>query len=60
MTVEAKVCLISFFLFTHISVFVLLTDYRQILACGSNAFGQLGVGETTKQTVDLLVVEVSP
>ncbi|XP_013869066.1 secretion-regulating guanine nucleotide exchange factor isoform X1 [Austrofundulus limnaeus] len=35
---------------------LLLTDYYQVLACGSNAFGQLGVGETTKQTADLLAV----
>uniref|UniRef100_A0A1A8PM61 Secretion regulating guanine nucleotide exchange factor n=1 Tax=Nothobranchius rachovii TaxID=451742 RepID=A0A1A8PM61_9TELE len=36
---------------------LLLTDCGQLLACGSNAFGQLGVGEKIKQTADFLAVE---
>ncbi|XP_078139294.1 secretion-regulating guanine nucleotide exchange factor isoform X2 [Centroberyx gerrardi] len=36
---------------------LLLTDCGQVLACGSNAFGQLGVGQTITHTTDLLVVE---
>ncbi|XP_069564334.1 secretion-regulating guanine nucleotide exchange factor isoform X1 [Brachyistius frenatus] len=36
---------------------LLLTDHGQLLACGSNAFGQLGVGQTVTHSADLLVVE---
>ncbi|XP_028285838.1 secretion-regulating guanine nucleotide exchange factor isoform X2 [Parambassis ranga] len=36
---------------------LLLTDCGQILACGSNAFGQLGVGQTVPHSADLLVVK---
>uniref|UniRef100_I3JNF1 Secretion regulating guanine nucleotide exchange factor n=2 Tax=Oreochromis niloticus TaxID=8128 RepID=I3JNF1_ORENI len=36
---------------------LLLTDGGQLLACGSNVFGQLGVGQTVTHSADLLVVE---
>nr|XP_033491457.1 secretion-regulating guanine nucleotide exchange factor [Epinephelus lanceolatus] len=36
---------------------LLLTDCGRVLACGSNSFGQLGVGQTIKHSADLLVVE---
>nr|XP_020440995.1 secretion-regulating guanine nucleotide exchange factor isoform X7 [Monopterus albus] len=36
---------------------LLLTDCGQVLACGSNAFGQLGVGPTITHSADILVVE---
>ncbi|XP_043980367.1 secretion-regulating guanine nucleotide exchange factor isoform X1 [Gambusia affinis] len=36
---------------------LLLTDSGQLLACGSNAFGQLGVGQTVTHSSELLVVE---
>ncbi|KAM4553537.1 secretion-regulating guanine nucleotide exchange factor [Fundulus diaphanus] len=36
---------------------LLLTDSGRLLACGSNAFGQLGVGQTVKHTAELLAVE---
>ncbi|XP_035498307.1 secretion-regulating guanine nucleotide exchange factor isoform X1 [Scophthalmus maximus] len=36
-----------------------LTDGGQVLACGSNAFGQLGVGPSVTHSADLLVVKVS-
>ncbi|KAM6936958.1 secretion-regulating guanine nucleotide exchange factor [Xenentodon cancila] len=36
---------------------LLLTDNGQLLACGSNVFGQLGVGQRVTQTADLLAVE---
>ncbi|XP_022611709.1 secretion-regulating guanine nucleotide exchange factor isoform X2 [Seriola dumerili] len=36
---------------------LLLTDCGQVLACGSNAFGQLGVGPTVRHSADLLFVE---
>ncbi|GAA6221452.1 secretion-regulating guanine nucleotide exchange factor isoform X1 [Lates japonicus] len=35
---------------------LLLTDCGQVLACGSNAFGQLGVGSSVSHSADLLVV----
>ncbi|CAN9499395.1 unnamed protein product [Ophioblennius macclurei] len=34
-----------------------LSDCGQLLACGSNAFGQLGVGQTVTHSAELLVVE---
>ncbi|XP_029952653.1 secretion-regulating guanine nucleotide exchange factor isoform X2 [Salarias fasciatus] len=34
-----------------------LSDRGQLLACGSNAFGQLGVGQTVTHSAELLVVE---
>ncbi|XP_026166861.1 secretion-regulating guanine nucleotide exchange factor [Mastacembelus armatus] len=36
---------------------LLLTDCGKVLACGSNAFGQLGVGLTVTHSADLLVIE---
>ncbi|XP_061577676.1 secretion-regulating guanine nucleotide exchange factor [Cololabis saira] len=36
---------------------LLITDTGQLLACGSNAFGQLGVGQRVSHAADLLVVE---
>ncbi|KAM9352259.1 secretion-regulating guanine nucleotide exchange factor [Symphorus nematophorus] len=36
---------------------LLLTDCGRVLACGSNAFGQLGVGQTVTHSADLQVVE---
>nr|XP_046250420.1 secretion-regulating guanine nucleotide exchange factor [Scatophagus argus] len=36
---------------------LLLTDCGQVLACGSNAFGQLGVGQTVTHCAHLKVVE---
>uniref|UniRef100_A0A3Q0S2K7 Secretion regulating guanine nucleotide exchange factor n=1 Tax=Amphilophus citrinellus TaxID=61819 RepID=A0A3Q0S2K7_AMPCI len=36
---------------------LLLTDCGQLLACGSNAFGQLGVGQAVTHSAELLVVE---
>ncbi|XP_041852553.1 secretion-regulating guanine nucleotide exchange factor [Melanotaenia boesemani] len=36
---------------------LLLTDCGKLLACGSNAFGQLGVGQIVTHTADLLAVE---
>ncbi|XP_037624139.1 secretion-regulating guanine nucleotide exchange factor isoform X1 [Sebastes umbrosus] len=36
---------------------LLLNDCGRVLACGSNAFGQLGVGQTVTHSADLLVVE---
>ncbi|XP_068596043.1 secretion-regulating guanine nucleotide exchange factor [Brachionichthys hirsutus] len=36
---------------------LLLTDCGRVLACGSNAFGQLGVGLTAKSSADLQAVE---
>ncbi|KAG7245449.1 hypothetical protein INR49_010900 [Caranx melampygus] len=36
---------------------LLVTDCGQVLACGSNAFGQLGVGPTVTHSADLLLVE---
>ncbi|KAF0041019.1 hypothetical protein F2P81_006917 [Scophthalmus maximus] len=36
---------------------VLVTDGGQVLACGSNAFGQLGVGPSVTHSADLLVVK---
>uniref|UniRef100_A0A8C7YEA9 Secretion regulating guanine nucleotide exchange factor n=1 Tax=Oryzias sinensis TaxID=183150 RepID=A0A8C7YEA9_9TELE len=36
---------------------LLLTEGGKLLACGSNAFGQLGVGETVTHTADPLLVE---
>lgn len=41
------------------SFYVILTDSGQLLACGSNAFGQLGVGQAASCTADLQAVEVS-
>lgn len=35
------------------------TDCGRVLACGSNAFGQLGVGQTVTHTAHPQVVEVS-
>ncbi|XP_032437941.1 secretion-regulating guanine nucleotide exchange factor isoform X3 [Xiphophorus hellerii] len=35
-----------------------LTDSGQLFACGSNAFGQLGVGQTVTHSSELLAVEV--
>lgn len=40
------------------SSYVTLSDCGKLLACGSNAFGQLGVGQTVTHSADLLVVEV--
>ncbi|XP_023201664.1 secretion-regulating guanine nucleotide exchange factor isoform X1 [Xiphophorus maculatus] len=37
---------------------LLLTDSGQLFACGSNAFGQLGVGQTVTHSSELLAVEV--
>lgn len=37
---------------------VTLLDCGQILSCGSNVFGQLGIGTTVTQSTDLLLVEV--
>ncbi|KAF7658623.1 hypothetical protein LDENG_00009930 [Lucifuga dentata] len=34
-----------------------MIDCGQVLACGSNAFGQLGVGQAASSSADLLVVE---
>uniref|UniRef100_A0A3Q3WI16 RCC1-like domain-containing protein n=1 Tax=Mola mola TaxID=94237 RepID=A0A3Q3WI16_MOLML len=34
-----------------------LTDCGRVLSCGSNAFGQLGIGQTLPRTADVLVVE---
>ncbi|XP_047452014.1 secretion-regulating guanine nucleotide exchange factor isoform X2 [Mugil cephalus] len=36
---------------------LLLTDCGQLLACGSNAFGQLGVGPAVTHSANLLAVE---
>ncbi|XP_035520891.1 secretion-regulating guanine nucleotide exchange factor [Morone saxatilis] len=36
---------------------LLLTDCGGVLACGSNAFGQLGVGQTVTHSADPLVVK---
>ncbi|XP_053175684.1 secretion-regulating guanine nucleotide exchange factor [Scomber japonicus] len=36
---------------------LLLTDCGKLLACGSNAFGQLGVGQTLTHSADPLVIE---
>lgn len=36
---------------------LLLTDCGRVLACGSNAFGQLGVGQRVTHSADLQVVE---
>ncbi|KAI9529648.1 hypothetical protein NQZ68_007886 [Dissostichus eleginoides] len=36
---------------------IFLTDSGRVLACGSNAFGQLGVGKAVSHSADLLVVE---
>lgn len=36
-----------------------LTDCGKLFACGSNVFGQLGVGKSMTHSADLLVVEVS-
>lgn len=36
---------------------LLLTDCGRVLTCGSNAFGQLGVGKTVTHSADLQVVE---
>ncbi|KAK7892117.1 hypothetical protein WMY93_024080 [Mugilogobius chulae] len=36
---------------------LLLSDTRQILACGSNKFGQLGIGETLQHSANWLIVE---
>ncbi|XP_029909695.1 secretion-regulating guanine nucleotide exchange factor [Myripristis murdjan] len=36
---------------------LLLTDCGRVLSCGSNAFGQLGVGESISHSAELLVVE---
>uniref|UniRef100_A0A3B5MMW1 Secretion regulating guanine nucleotide exchange factor n=1 Tax=Xiphophorus couchianus TaxID=32473 RepID=A0A3B5MMW1_9TELE len=36
---------------------LLLTDSGQLFACGSNAFGQLGVGQTVTHSSELLAVE---
>uniref|UniRef100_A0A665ULE3 Secretion regulating guanine nucleotide exchange factor n=1 Tax=Echeneis naucrates TaxID=173247 RepID=A0A665ULE3_ECHNA len=36
---------------------LLVTDSGKVLACGSNAFGQLGVGPAVMHTADLLFVE---
>lgn len=38
--------------------YVTLTDCGRVLACGSNAFGQLGDGQTVTHSEDPLVVEV--
>lgn len=38
---------------------IINTDGGQVLACGSNSFGQLGVGAATVHSAQLLVVEVS-
>lgn len=40
------------------NTFLTLTDSGQLLACGSNTFGQLGVGQTVQDTAELLAVEV--
>ncbi|KAK5867268.1 hypothetical protein PBY51_011777 [Eleginops maclovinus] len=36
---------------------IFLSDSGRVLACGSNAFGQLGVGKSLSHSADLLVVE---
>lgn len=36
-----------------------LVDCGRVLSCGSNAFGQLGVGTTVTQSADVNLVEVS-
>ncbi len=43
---------------TNHTNYVTLTDCGRILACGSNAFGQLGIGQRVTHSADLLVVEV--
>lgn len=46
-------------MFYYFSFYVTLTDCGRVLSCGSNAFGQLGVGQTVTHTADVQVVEVS-
>lgn len=41
----------------HVFPLVFL-DCGQILSCGSNAFGQLGIETTVKQSADVNLVEV--
>ncbi|KAM9376473.1 secretion-regulating guanine nucleotide exchange factor [Pholidichthys leucotaenia] len=36
---------------------LLLTDCGQLLVCGSNSFGQLGVGQSVTHSADLLLLE---
>lgn len=36
-----------------------LVDCGRVLSCGSNAFGQLGVGTTVTQSADVNLVKVS-
>ncbi|XP_055011635.1 secretion-regulating guanine nucleotide exchange factor isoform X2 [Boleophthalmus pectinirostris] len=36
---------------------LLLSDIGQVLACGSNAFGQLGIGETVQLSANCLIVQ---
>uniref|UniRef100_A0A3B4A2T5 RCC1-like domain-containing protein n=1 Tax=Periophthalmus magnuspinnatus TaxID=409849 RepID=A0A3B4A2T5_9GOBI len=38
---------------------LLLSDTGQLLACGSNTFGQLGIGETVQHSSNWLIVQVS-
>lgn len=37
---------------------VTLTDSGRVLSCGSNAFGQLGIGQKPPFTAEVKVVEV--
>lgn len=39
--------------------YITLSDGGQVLTCGSNSFGQLGVEPTVTHSADLLVVEVN-
>ncbi|XP_054632085.1 secretion-regulating guanine nucleotide exchange factor isoform X3 [Dunckerocampus dactyliophorus] len=36
---------------------LLLTDFGKLLACGSNVFGQLGIGPTATHSAELVLVE---
>nr|XP_057931146.1 secretion-regulating guanine nucleotide exchange factor isoform X2 [Doryrhamphus excisus] len=36
---------------------VVLTDSGKLLSCGSNVFGQLGIGHTVKQSAELVLVQ---
>lgn len=48
-----------FSLFYYFSFYVTLAECGRVLSCGSNAFGQLGVGLTVTHTADVQLVEVS-
>ncbi|XP_077423817.1 secretion-regulating guanine nucleotide exchange factor [Vanacampus margaritifer] len=37
---------------------LLLTDCGNLLACGSNVFGQLGIGQVTSHSAELVLIEV--